>query len=209
MKPAIALLVMSVLVAAAGLTGSASAAPDSLPRVAVLPVKMEVYAWGWNAEASVTPLLESVVSSSGRVVLVERRRLEDVLGEQVLQRMGLVDAQAAARIGGLLGADLLVICTVPEATAEARGRLWTPAGEMEVWQAAVALSVRVVFVRDGRVLLAGRYRGEARNLAFQVSSGSITLGGRSNPEELLDQAAKSATERLRPDLLRVLSEPLR
>lgn len=186
-------------------SSSAAVAGAGVWRVAVLPVRADAYVWGWQPEAAVTPLLESAILASGRAVLVERRGLDAVLEEQILRRTGLVDSDAMTRIGGLLGADLLVLGHVTEASLESDGRLWTPAGEAVAWRAAVTLSVRVVAVSDGQVLLARTVRGSARGLDFRATAGGVTIGARTQPTGLLSQAAQAAIDEIRPFLAQVLS----
>lgn len=59
-------------------------------------------------ERAVTDLLVGAVSASGRIRVVDRERLDDLLREQQLTLKGLADKGNSAVIGRLLGADRIV-----------------------------------------------------------------------------------------------------
>jgi hypothetical protein len=79
-------------------------------------------------------MLISDLSSSDAIRVVERDRLEDILGELKLQGSGKVDAQSAAKVGKLLGAKYLVL-----------------GGYFDL-QGALRVDARIVEVETGRVL---------------------------------------------------------
>jgi hypothetical protein len=199
--PALATLLLAV--ALAGATGPVSAAPAPA-RVAVLPTRAEVYVWGWRPDTVVTSLLEETVASSG-ATLVERSRLDAVLGEQILARTGLTDPQGLTRLGGLLGADLLVLSTVVEASVHRAGTVWSPAGNLQVWRGTLGLAVRLVSTTDGRIAFTRLVRSEAQAIEVRATTGSVTFSA-SVPESLiLDRAAREAIAQIRNDLLRALA----
>ena len=98
---------------------------------------------------AIRDLLLAAVSETDRVRLVERDALEAILREQVLSLRGLIDPDASARVGQLLGADRMVtgrywvegdrltvvahVVDVPtaviQATCQARGE---PAGLLDI-----------------------------------------------------------------------------
>jgi len=173
-------------------------------RVAVLPVRAEVYVWGWHTETAVTGLLEEVVLSSGKAVLVDRQRLDAVLKEQAIARMGVTNPEGGTTIGNLLGADLLIMGTVVEAIVERGGTVWSPAGDLQVWRVALGLAVRIVRARDGAVVLSRLVRAEAQAVDLEVTVGGISVGLASREAGLLDRAARIAIDRLRSDVVRSL-----
>lgn len=62
----------------------------------------------WNIEEKLTESLLNVQ----RFTLIERMKIEQVLGEQAFGLTGAVDPAAAAKVGKLLGADALMVGTV-------------------------------------------------------------------------------------------------
>ena len=63
-------------------------------------------------EKSIPEFLESELSKSVNLVVVERRQLESVLQEQALNMTGLVDSSTAQQVGNLLGAEFVISGTV-------------------------------------------------------------------------------------------------
>lgn len=55
-----------------------------------------------------TDVISMTIAESGRVNIVERERISDVLGEMRLAATGAIDPESAAKIGRLLGANSLV-----------------------------------------------------------------------------------------------------
>ncbi len=88
--------------------GPGAAAADGRPVVAILPFAVG----GAGADAALggaaAHFLESRLSDSPRVRLVERARLDDVVGELKLQQGELVDPATAVKMGKLLGVALIV-----------------------------------------------------------------------------------------------------
>ena len=58
--------------------------------------------------ASAAELLATELGKSGQLVLVERSQLDSILSEQGVGLTGTVDPQSAAKIGNLVGAQILV-----------------------------------------------------------------------------------------------------
>jgi len=88
----------------------ARAAPDTRPTVAVLYFDYS----GKDAEMAVlrkglAQMLISDLSALDGVRLVERDRLEEILGELKLAQSGKIDPATAAKVGKLLGARYMVL----------------------------------------------------------------------------------------------------
>jgi len=115
--------------------GAAAEAADPPPTVAVLyfdytgkTQELEVLRKG------LAQMLISDLSGSDAIRVVERDRLEEILGELKLQGSGKVDAQSAVKMGKLLGAKYLVL-----------------GGYFDL-QGALRVDARIVDVETGRVL---------------------------------------------------------
>ena len=54
-------------------------------------------------ERNVPEMLKTELSQSGRIIVVERRRLEAILNEQALGLSGVIDEEQAQKMGKMLG----------------------------------------------------------------------------------------------------------
>ena len=107
-------------------------------RVAVLPLRAEVDLVG----LSVSDMFVTEVFKTGRFVLVERSQLSKVLGESELTLAGLTDAKAA-EVGGIAGADAVLVGTVPEyGTVANKGKVLAAGG----------ISCRLIDCKSGQVV---------------------------------------------------------
>lgn len=79
--------------------------------LAILPVVASGEGFGATAEYF-TEHLTFAAAEVGRFTLVERKDLQNILAELELQLSGLMDEASAARLGGFLGADILVSGTL-------------------------------------------------------------------------------------------------
>ncbi|PKN56123.1 MAG: hypothetical protein CVU56_17655 [Deltaproteobacteria bacterium HGW-Deltaproteobacteria-14] len=101
--------------------------------------------------------------------LVERARLEDVVGELKLGKSGLVDATTAAKLGKLVAASHLVV------------------GTFTVVGATMRLDARLVSVKDGKIALTAQIEGE-KDAFFELEKGLVqrlvgALGVKLAPKE--------------------------
>jgi Mg-chelatase subunit ChlD len=79
--------------------------------LAILPVLASGDGLGATAEYF-TENLSLAAAGIGRFTLVERKDLQNILAELELQLSGLIDEASAARLGGFLGAEVLVSGTL-------------------------------------------------------------------------------------------------
>ena len=63
-------------------------------------------------EKSIPEFLKTELSSSKKIIVVERHQLEGVLKEQALSMTGLVDSSTAQKVGDLLGAQFIINGTI-------------------------------------------------------------------------------------------------
>jgi len=111
-------LACSAVVTAAppkGKSGKPKKPPERIlkKRIAVLPMDVSVAPGGFrygptSIVAGVTDMLTSALRQTGRFIVVERARLEGVLGEQRLADEGLItpeqgDAHGSGQVGALRG----------------------------------------------------------------------------------------------------------
>ena len=124
----------------AGETSNVFVAPGhaSIKKVAVLPFKAMTELIGVSvSDQFVTELLRT-----GQYDLVERGQMSLVLGEQELAMAGLSSTRAA-EVGGMMGADGVIIGTVSEYEAVAQKGRTRP---------VVGISARLIDCRSGRIV---------------------------------------------------------
>jgi len=101
------LLALLAVAAAAHLPAAGEPTPKSTVfSAAVLPFSETDDTKGLGASAS--ELVGAQLAKSGRLVLIERSQLDAVLSEQGMGLSGAVDSQTTAKIGNLIGAQILV-----------------------------------------------------------------------------------------------------
>ena len=107
-------------------------------KVAVMPFKAMTELIGISvSDQFVTELLRT-----GQYDLVERSQMSQVLGEQELAMAGLSSAKAA-EVGGMMGADGVIIGTVSEYEAVAQKGRTRP---------VVGISARMIECRSGKIV---------------------------------------------------------
>ena len=94
------------------------------PTLAVMPFKI---AAGYRAQRAagdgLSDMLLSALVETQCFRVVERSRMEDIMREQGMGLGGTIDDRTAARVGGLAGAQLLVMGTITEFKENASGGL--------------------------------------------------------------------------------------
>jgi hypothetical protein len=76
-----------------------------LNKIAVFPFEIKNAHWGDEFSDAITHHL----FKTGRVDVVEREAMQKIIREQKLTMTGIVDDSSAARIGRLLGADVIIL----------------------------------------------------------------------------------------------------
>lgn len=101
---------------------------------------------GPDAGRVVGSLLANELSRLDNVTIVERDRIDALVGEQELQMAGVTDPASAVRIGEMAGANAVVVGEVTEYVN------WTSIG---IHGATVSFSMRMIDVQTGRVVFSG------------------------------------------------------
>lgn len=116
------------LVAALALPTLALAQGDAKVRIAVVDFDTEAirnnwhYGWSYaNLERAAADNLASELVKTGKFRVIERQQLDKVLAEQNLGDSGRVDPSMAARIGKILGVQLIVVGSVTEFGVSEKG----------------------------------------------------------------------------------------
>lgn len=132
---------------------------------------------------AVEEMLTTALFETGRFELVERKALDAVLSEQELGADGRVTAQSAARLGGMLGSQYLVMGSINDWTPDktktggsglAAGRKTLGAVGINRSKAEVAMSFRIADASTGQVLFATTEKAVAGS--WGVGLGGLGLG---------------------------------
>jgi curli biogenesis system outer membrane secretion channel CsgG len=135
-------------------------------------------------------MLSNSLFSTNRFIVLERQSIGDVLKEQDLGASGRVKQDTAAPIGELEGADLLIQGTITEFEPGSSGaggglgglvpgRLGWVTGAIGggVKTSHVAMIVKVIDARTGRVLASEQVEGKATDVGGMVGAGGPRLAG--------------------------------
>ncbi|MEP7327263.1 MAG: CsgG/HfaB family protein [Gemmatimonadota bacterium] len=136
------------------------------------------------ADALVTSMVQA-----GRFDVVERERLDLVMNEQNLHQQGLVDPATAARVGKILGAQLVVFGLVTGASEQKIDKF-----SYDLIRVEVSMDVRAVDVSTGRVAISQTAKGTAEARIITSADGTI-ISGPTNYDPLYHEASRVALDR--------------
>ncbi len=152
-------------------------AADDKIRVAVVDFDTEALQSGWHYGWSYANLgraaadnLASQLVKTGRYRVIERQQLDKVLGEQDLGDSKRVDPSTAARMGKVLGVQLVIVGSVTEFTVSDIGGSAPMLGKFKGWSGIggkmitgkAALTARLVDTTTAEILGAFDGKGSSR-----------------------------------------------
>jgi curli biogenesis system outer membrane secretion channel CsgG len=154
---------------------------------------------GWRVGSGLADILTTTMLDRGRFRMVERSRLDKVMGEQDLGASGRIDPQSAAKIGKLVGADYLIMGKVTQFSQERTG-VGTVLGHLtgvgfSDTKAKVAVDLRVVDSTTGEIIGSWTGKGESDKGSVFFGSrgfGVIALGSSDFMSSILGNATKKA-----------------
>lgn len=153
----------------------------AVPKIAVLPFKMgrveRWWNWNWEVTQGVEDLVVGELVRSGAMQVVERERLEQILGEQKLGKLGVLDPKTVAEAGKVLGVQYLLLGTVTDFTIDDGGVRLPLVGKYTKTTARVALDARLVDTETAAILAAVSGRGEESQSGFALGSVFGSLEG--------------------------------
>lgn len=138
-------------------------------------VKNQWWDPSWNIGEGLAEMLTTELFKTGRVIVLERGAISDVVGEQQLGQTGLVRQETAAQTGQMLGAQVIVRGAITEFSQRykgAGGGIKGPVGGVGVSteSAYVALDIRLIDATTGQVIASQSATGTAPSTGF---SGNI------------------------------------
>lgn len=158
------------------------------PVVAVLDFTNETRANWWQTDVGreLGGMLANELTSTGAFKVVERQRLDSVLGEQDLGASGRVNPATAAKMGKVTGAQYLItgkVAAYEENTKGTGGGLSFKGISLggKSQQAYLAIDLRVVNATTGEVeyvrTIEGRSKGGGLNVGLYRGGFGGSLGG--------------------------------
>ncbi len=170
-------------------------------RVAVLNFE-DRSGYGHQIGSGLADMLVTQLVKSGKFLVVERQELEAVLQEQSIGMSGMVTSQSAARVGKLLGVELIVTGSVTE-FGEKETKIGGVLGRLKIGgsisrrKARAVVDVRLVNSQTGEIVLAESAAGEASSTSLDhVRFEDIDFGNPTTWDRtILGKAARKAIER--------------
>ncbi|HET9984523.1 MAG TPA: CsgG/HfaB family protein [Longimicrobiales bacterium] len=156
-----------LLVAALGavLPAGRAAAQDAKVRVAVLGIENNsgFTQWGEKLGGAAADELANQLVKSGAFSVIERNKINDILAEQHAAMSGALDPRDAAKIGRILGAQVVVVGSITQFAVDTKragiGRLGVAAAYAE---AQSKLDIRLVNTTTAEILLVADGDGKKR-----------------------------------------------
>ncbi|PCI36513.1 MAG: hypothetical protein COB53_09310 [Elusimicrobia bacterium] len=141
-------------------------------------------AYGSRLGSAASDILVTELVKTGRFVVVERDKLNKILGEQKLQASGAIDARTAVKVGKILGLDAIVTGSISEFGVKKEGSEYVIVqSKRQVAEAVV--DIRIVDAETGQIIYADSGTGIAKN-----KKGSfLGLGGRGGYDETIEGKA--------------------
>lgn len=186
--------------------------PPQGPKKRVAVVRFEnvgkfAAAYGdWDIGGGLAAQLTTALIESGHFVVVERAALGDVLREQEMGLEKVVSKETAARVGQVLGAQLLVKGAVTEFEQSAEGgglRLGiglpgvAVGGGGNTVSAQVGIDLRLIDTSTAQVVRSVRADGKAarRGIAATIDVRQVSFGGDAFKATPLGHATREAIQR--------------
>jgi curli biogenesis system outer membrane secretion channel CsgG len=153
----------------------------------------------WNLGEGMADMLTTELIKTGRFIVVERQALGEVVSEQELGQTGLVKQGTAAKVGQVLGAQILIRGVVSEFEQnESGGGGGIGFGGFRIGgrssNAHVGIDVRIIDAETGQVLHSHNAKGKAESsgVSFGVSRGGVDFGADSFKNAPIGQATREA-----------------
>lgn len=199
MKRFIAMSVFVVILAILVGVPSTDAATGKKIRVAVFDFQNNS-TWHWwgdkLGEAANDEFVTQLVSS-GEFTVIERQKLQAILAEQALGASGAVQGSTAAKIGKLLGVQLIFTGSITAFSIKQTGGTFMGVGASSA-KAESKLDVRMIDTSTGEILLVASGAGNKKMGGFSFKGTSF--------EQQYDEGV--ASEALRPAVEQVTQKVL-
>lgn len=153
----------------------------------------------WNIEDGITEMIITELMKTDRFIVVERGSLDEVLSEQDLGASGRVRQETAARIGEVLGAQVLVKGAITEfiekESGGAGGIIISGIGiGGKTNTGHVAMDMRLIDATTGQILHSERAEGKitSSGIGGIAFFSGVAFGGTSYKKTALGKATRAA-----------------
>jgi curli biogenesis system outer membrane secretion channel CsgG len=153
----------------------------------------------WKIGDGLSEMLTSELFKTGRFIMVERAALADIVKEQELGQTGLIRGGTAAKVGELLGAQLLVAGAVTEFESQSSGGGGGVgyAGfnlRLQMSNAHVGIDIRLVDSSTGQILKSHNASGTAKTtgIGFGATVEGVQFGSDAFQKTPLGEATREA-----------------
>lgn len=181
------------------------------PTVAVMDFDNQSgFAGQWSLGGGMADMLITQLMKTERVVVLERRHLEDVVGEIARQGQELFRREGRVGVGRLKNARYMVRGVVTDFTVTGDTSGWFGTKDGGGWfggsTAKVSLNLRVSDVETGEILASVRADGTAGSRFFggAVNYKQVSFGGDAFFRTPLGRATESAMRRAVDEILHIL-----
>lgn len=165
---------------------------------AVIPLSYEGAEPEYSAiAASLTDSLAGALLRTGRLRMLERNRVEELLKELHYSQIGAVDPSTAAKVGKQLGARLIVLGSVTSVSVRDEARS-VKFAEKTNREAEVEVQARIVDVESGELVSSGRAVGKAST--SEKHAFGATLGELASKPSMVQKAIIGLGDRLAAEL---------
>ncbi len=155
----------------------------------------------WNLGEGFAEMLTTELIKTGRFIVVERQALQDILTEQELGQAGIVRKETAAKVGRVLGAQIIVRGVVSEfEMKESGGGGGIGIGGITLGlstsNAHVAVDIRLIDSTTGQVLDSHNAVGKAEStgVGVGITDGDVSFGASGFQKTPLGQATRQAIQ---------------
>lgn len=174
---------------------------------------------GWrNVGTGVADMMVTALAGTKKYTLIEREKLDKVLGEQRLGASGAVTAQTAAKIGRLLGANYIITGSITEFGVKdskigvgGLEKVLPFGGGAKVAKntARAAIDIRAIDTTSAQIVAAAKGEGSKTSAEFSGNlsiAPSFDFGKDGFDETIIGKAARKAVDDVVKELTKAFDE---
>ena len=135
---------------------------SGVKHLAVLPFEDGPGMRGRNSGTAVSGFVTGELAKCGKYRLLERSKLRSLINEHDLQSSGLLDQEAAVKVGKLLGADAVIVGSVTQYEMD-KTQVYIHIVPIVSKEYTVGASIRMLDVENGEVIYAHSASGKSGN----------------------------------------------
>ncbi|HTY07873.1 MAG TPA: CsgG/HfaB family protein [Candidatus Edwardsbacteria bacterium] len=161
-------------------------------RLAVMDLDDKTGHGSWHIGSGMADKLTTALVKSGMFIVIERQQLEKVMQEQAMGQSGAITAQSAAKVGQLLGVELMVMGSVNEFGEKEStvggglgGRFGIGHVGVNTKTARVGLDIRLVNTSTGEIVAAEGIAEEESKQGLSASTNEFDFSNDTHFDETL------------------------